>query len=395
MFVILLTFSLCSCDLIQKNIAPHNEKSEKINPVKTSVKEGSLVTITLTNAARERLGIQTATVERRTIQKTRILGGEIMVPPGQTITVSAPLSGIVLDPEKIRIPPVGASLILDETVMRLLMLPPEKDLLNAKDNLKVAQNQFLLAKQKAGRATQLLKEGAGSVRAQEEALSGLENSKTRLRLAKAMVNLLDNKDFNASAKEFAPLEVGAPIGGILKNLHVASGQRVSAGSPLFEMAAQNNLWVRVPVYAGLINQIDPDQMIIVRNLSDGSQSKGIRAHPVMAPPSANPFAASVDLYFELPLRDNKFQPGEKVMVTLEMKNQEKGLTVPQSAVLYDIHGGTWVYKNTKTNKFIRSRIELIAVVNDWAVLDRGPEEGTSVVSAGAAELFGTEFGSGK
>ena len=80
------------------------------------------------------------------------------------------------------------------------------------------------------------------------------------------------------------------------------------------------------------------------------------------------------------------------MVALKLKNKEKGLTVPQSAVLYDIHGGTWVYKNTKSNEFVRSRIELQTIVNKWAVLARGPKEGTNIVTSGAAELFGTEFG---
>ena len=31
----------------------------------------------------------------------------------------------------------------------------------------------------------------------------------------------------------------------------------------------------------------------------------------------------------------------------------------------------------------------------FAVLDQGPAPGTRVVTAGAAELFGTEFGAGK
>ncbi len=406
-----LSLGIWSCDSVQKIIEPVQKNVfskwllsgtpskkntlTKKTPVETSIKEGSLVEITLTDKARERLGIKTASILRRTIQKTRRLGGEVMVPPGQSITVSSPLAGVVLDPERNKIPPVGVSLLQDETILRLLMMPPEKDLLVAQDNLKVAQNRFLLAERKAERATQLLKEGAGSVRAQEEALSGLKDSKTELRLAKAMVNLLDNQDFNASAKEFAPLEVGAPIDGILQNLQVASGQRVSAGSPLFAMATQKNLWVRVPIYAGLANQINPEETVIVHNLSESSQSKGINAYPVMAPPSGNPLAASVALYFELPSNDNEFQPGEKVMVSMKLKSQEEGLTVPRSGVLYDIHGGTWVYKNTKDNIFVRSRIELRSITTDWAVVERGPNEGTSIVTAGVAELYGTEFGSGK
>ena len=44
--------------------------------------------------------------------------------------------------------------------------------------------------------------------------------------------------------------------------------------------------------------------------------------------------------------------------------------------------------------FVRRRVELARVVEDLAVLRRGPPAGTSVVTVGAAELFGTEFGVG-
>jgi len=37
-------------------------------------------------------------------------------------------------------------------------------------------------------------------------------------------------------------------------------------------------------------------------------------------------------------------------------------------------------------------VELKHVVESLAVLARGPAPGTKVVAAGAAELFGTEFG---
>jgi cobalt-zinc-cadmium efflux system membrane fusion protein len=40
-------------------------------------------------------------------------------------------------------------------------------------------------------------------------------------------------------------------------------------------------------------------------------------------------------------------------------------------------------------------VEVRRVVNSLAVLARGPAVGAKVVTAGAAEIFGTEFGTGK
>ena len=69
--------------------------------------------------------------------------------------------------------------------------------------------------------------------------------------------------------------------------------------------------------------------------------------------------------------------------------------VPWSAVLHDIYGGTWVYESLGDHVYVRRRVEVKDVVDDFAVLTRGPAAGTEVVVVGAAELFSTEFSTSK
>ena len=64
-------------------------------------------------------------------------------------------------------------------------------------------------------------------------------------------------------------------------------------------------------------------------------------------------------------------------------------------MLYDAHGGTWVYQKAGAHAYHRRRVEVKTVVDSLAVLAGGLEPGTEVVTDGAAELFGTEFGIGK
>jgi hypothetical protein len=71
------------------------------------------------------------------------------------------------------------------------------------------------------------------------------------------------------------------------------------------------------------------------------------------------------------------------------------LTIPSSAVLYDIHGGAWVYQQTAPQKYSRRRVEIARVAGGAALVARGLQTGAKVVTAGAAELFGTEFSTGK
>ena len=68
--------------------------------------------------------------------------------------------------------------------------------------------------------------------------------------------------------------------------------------------------------------------------------------------------------------------------------------VPYGAVLYDAKGGTWVYVAREPLSYLRERITVDDIEDDRAVLTGGPAAGTAVVSVGAAELYGTEFGVG-
>ena len=68
--------------------------------------------------------------------------------------------------------------------------------------------------------------------------------------------------------------------------------------------------------------------------------------------------------------------------------------VPYGAVLYDATGKTWVYVTREPRSYLRERITVDDIEDSQAVLTDGPRVGTAVVSVGAAELYGTEFGVG-
>jgi hypothetical protein len=66
--------------------------------------------------------------------------------------------------------------------------------------------------------------------------------------------------------------------------------------------------------------------------------------------------------------------------------------LPYSAVLYDANGDTWTYTNPEPLVFVRHKISIDRVDGASAILAEGPDVGTKVVTVGAAELIGTEFG---
>jgi hypothetical protein len=79
---------------------------------------------------------------------------------------------------------------------------------------------------------------------------------------------------------------------------------------------------------------------------------------------------------------------------LQARADEERWVVPWASVLQDIHGGQWVYENTAPQTFVRRRVHVERVAGADAVLGSGSKPGGRIVTDGAAELFGTEFGAG-
>ena len=288
--------------------------------------ETELVRLTLTPEAQKRLGITTERAGSGSVLETRMTSGEIVIPAASG---GAPINA----------------------ASNLQQLAAQQTAANGE--VARARAQLQLARIAYDRATQLVDEEAGSIRAQDEAAAAL-----------------------ATAKAAAD---------------VAASQRRLLGPAVGTLTNQRYVWVRVPVFGTDLAAIQKGQSVLVAPLgADGAKRS---ARPVDAPPSANAVAGTVDLYFALDNRDRAYRVGQRVSVTLSVAGGERqGLSVPASAILRDIYGGEWVYAKTAPDTYVRQRIEVAASEDGRAVLSRGLEPGTVVVTTGAAELFGTEFG---
>jgi membrane fusion protein, heavy metal efflux system len=164
---------------------------------------------------------------------------------------------------------------------------------------------------------------------------------------------------------------------------------------MIELVQLTTVWIRVPLYAGESGAIDLAAGARVLALGDAPDADGVLAHPIPAPPTANASTAGVDVYFSLANADRRFRPGERVSVRLTGRNAAQSVVVPKAALLHDAYGGTWVYVVKQPHVYARQRVTVINVVDSLALVSQGPEPGTRVVTDGAAELFGVEFGAGK
>jgi hypothetical protein len=67
-------------------------------------------------------------------------------------------------------------------------------------------------------------------------------------------------------------------------------------------------------------------------------------------------------------------------------------TIPYTALLYDAQGKTFTYTNPSRLTYVRQGIEVQSIKGSVVLLRSGPPAGMPVVTVGAPELLGTEYG---
>ncbi len=298
----------------------------------TLTREKDLVQLTLQPQAEQALRLKTVPVQKRAVPATRLFSGEVVTPLAANGKTVAPVLGGTLD-----------------EVLRLADLQAA-----AEGRILQARVQIDGARIAVERAQKMLSAEAGSVRNVDEAKTALALAEAALTTARAQRDLL-----------------GASVG--------QDGAR--------------RAWVRVAVYSGEAPLLDAKAPAAIRMLHAGAPPHAAR--PVSGPPTANAQTATLDWYYELPA-DTPVRAGERVAAEITASDSlREALVIPFSAVLHDIHGGQWVYAKTAEHTYMRRRIQVARVAGGDAVLASGPDAGTPVVSEGAAELFGTEFVTGR
>jgi hypothetical protein len=164
------------------------------------------------------------------------------------------------------------------------------------------------------------------------------------------------------------------------------------------------VWARVSLSRSDRDRVDQGQPTLVLALDgDDEQEGGWIAEPDEGPAHDDPEDVDLrgedfaeELYYLIDSPGHGLVAGQAVLVELSLSVQETlRKVVPYAAVLYGVHGETWVYSNPEPLVYVRQPIVVDYIEGDLAYLLEGPETGTAVVTVGAAELFGTETGVSK
>jgi hypothetical protein len=257
------------------------------------------------------------------------------------------------------------------------------------------------------RAKKLLADRAGSQRAVDDAVAFFKVADANLTAARnryeELTSLLQKIDAPpGEVAQAMTIEIKSPLDGVIRNVNISQLQPVVSGAPLFEVIDLASVWVRVSIFVDLLSTLETEAPANIVKL-DGSpmihptsgKEFQFTAMPADAPPSALAVTSSADIYYEVPNDMLHLRPGQRVGVSIPVDQQITAVVLPAQTILYDYHGGAWVYVQTASNNFQRARVNPLWFEGEVVVVEDRLASDWKVVTDGAAELFGTEFGPGK
>jgi hypothetical protein len=77
--------------------------------------------------------------------------------------------------------------------------------------------------------------------------------------------------------------------------------------------------------------------------------------------------------------------------TDRVRRRGPNAVVPYAALIYDAEGKTYVYTSPRHRSYLREEVDVARVDGDRVLLSTGPPAGTTVVTVGAAEVYGAEL----
>jgi hypothetical protein len=201
-----------------------------------------------------------------------------------------------------------------------------------------------------------------------------------------------------ASPEAAPapkLAFGGPGGFGAFAQQVAGKPIQPAAQPALRKAAAGGeeAWIAVALSPAEWDRLAKDKPARLYALATREQpATQLLAEPSGMPPAEDLKRSMLTTYYVVNGKDHGLAVNQRMRVELQLAGTEDSQKViPYGALYYDARGAAWVYVSKEPLVFERQSVRVDRVVGDVAVLTDGPAPGTSVVTVGAALLYGVEI----
>lgn len=199
-------------------------------------------------------GIQTGSVEMRSVSNTLKVNGIISVAPQNQATVSMPLGGFIKN----------TTLLPGNTVTKgqTLAIIENQDFVDIQQNYLEAKNKLVFAEAEYKRHTDLYKDDVYSEKNVQQVTVDYKNLKALVRSLEQKLSLIGiNPDQLSEDNISNQVNLVSPINGFLKAVNVNIGKYVSPTDILFEIVNSNKLFLELTLFEKDADKVASGQKI--------------------------------------------------------------------------------------------------------------------------------------
>jgi len=339
--------------------------------------------VALSTDQQRAFGIELAAPERADAALTRRYPAQVQVPNRQLQVVAAPHAGVI---ESLLVAE-GERVAAGQALARLR----SPELVDAQSALLESATRLDLANSELARDQMLFKEGVIAERrllesrAHQNELATLVEQRRQL-LELAGLSSADIDALTASRRLNSSLPVSAPIGGVVLEQMVSTGQSVAAAAPLYRIAELNPLWVEVHVPVDQLGGFEIGGNVLLPSL-------GIRGTIITIGRMVHEEDQGVLVRAEVSEGAERLRPGQFIEVQVAAATQAGNRwRVPSSALLRNA-GKAYVFV-AREGGFVAMPVKVLAEEEKSAVIygDLGTNDRIAV--SGTVALKAAWLGAG-
>jgi len=254
-------------------------------------------------------------------------------------------------------------------------------------NLEVARASFSATCEEARFAT--IQDRAKAQAALDQAKRLLQVAEENLRTLvgsrlDASATTLDEAGDTSTADEdgISAITLRTPLAGIVEEVFVSRGERVTGGEQMFVVADTSDLWVRAQVHEKQWTSVEVADGQEVSLVMPGAEEHRAKATINHIGATVDPDSRSVPIVADLANDDAHFKPGMFVWVELPQGAPRDVLAVPETAVMRH-EDRAFVFVPSDPGRYRRVDVTTGITDEGWIEVSKGLDPGQQVVAGGA------------
>ena len=311
-----------------------------------------------------KIEFETATTQLKTIRKSIQAVGEVLPRQSQYAEITSPVEGILRIEDNVSMVIPGCRIRKGEV---LATLAPLLGAMNSWTDLKL---DYEYAKAEYNRAQRLKKKNAISNREFEELKHNY------------LVQNAGYEDYTQAAHSDL-FQIKAPMDGIVTNLIVLPGQKVTAGEKLMTVIDPSIVWLQTNVFEKDYYEMDTPNgvSITVPGLSSSLDLNGKEFSLLSMGVTLDPKSRTIPVLLEIANIDGYLKIGQTVQVTLYTTSETLSPAVKVNAI-YEDETNEIVFVHKEGESFEKRIVKTGNRDNGWVAILHGLDKGERVVTKG-------------